>query len=145
MKLLEDCRQKKNMHNNIHRYCQENNIEIIPMYLNVGDYMLPNGKISVDTKQSLAELANDLYRDKLQFNKKYKKCLQDKIKLIVLVEEYIKSLSELVSWRSKYTKITGRELLDMIETVRVSYNVGFYFCDKENTGQVIMQLLQADK
>lgn len=104
--------------------------------------MLPDGKISVDTKQSIDELANDLYRDKQAFNKKYKKCLQDGIKLIVLVEEPIKSLNELVVWKSKHGKISGRYLLDLINTVQLSYGVEFRFCDKRKVGECIIELLQ---
>lgn len=144
MTLIEDFRQKSGKHENIHRYCQENNIEIVPMVLNVGDYMFPGGKISVDTKKDIAETANDLYRDKMAFNRKYKKCLIDGIKLIVLIEEEVKSLSDLVKWRSKHTKITGRYLLEMIETVKRSFGVEFYFCDKENTGENIIRLLKGE-
>lgn len=144
MTLIEDVRQKSDKHNNIHRYCQDNNIEIVPMVLNVGDYMFPNGKVSVDTKQSLLELANDLYHDKLAFNKKYKKSLHDGIKLAVLVEEEINSLSDLVKWRSKHSKITGRYLLEMIETVKRSFGVEFYFCNKENTGENIIRILKGE-
>lgn len=106
--------------------------------------MFPNGKISIDTKQSLEELANDLYRDKLEFNKKYKKCWQDKIKLIVLVEEPIKSLNELVNWKSKHGKISGRFLLELMNTVRISYFVDFKFCDKHDVGKTVISLLQAE-
>ena len=144
MTLIEDVRQKRGKHENVHRYCQNNNIEIVPMVLNVGDYMFPNGKISIDTKKDIAEIANDLYRDKMAFNRKYKKCLADGIKLIVLVEEEVNSLSELVKWRSKHSKITGRYLLEMIEKVKRSYGVEFYFCDKENTGENIIRLLKGE-
>lgn len=143
--LWQDCREKHGHHSSVENYCRENNITLVRRRLNVGDYMFPDGKISVDTKQDLAELANDLYRDKKQFNRKYKKSLADGIKLIVLVEEQVKSLNELVQWKSPYTKITGRELLDMIDTVRLSYGVQFYFVDKEQTGSELIRLLQGDK
>lgn len=126
---------------NIERYCRENNITMIPKCLNVGDYMLENGTIAVDTKKDLGELANDLYRDKLAFNKKYKKCYQDNVKLVVLVEEEIKSLSQLVSWKSNHTKINGRFLIDMITDLKVSYGIKFCFCDKKHTGENLMKIL----
>lgn len=145
MILIEDTRQHKNKHLNIHRYCQDNNIEIQRKVLNVGDYMLPQGTIAVDTKQSLSELANDLYTDKLAFNKKYKKCLKDGIKLIVLVEEEIKSLNELVKWKSKHSRINGSYLVEMIHTIKVSYGVRFVFCDKKDTPIKLLELLGAKK
>lgn len=142
--LLQDCRERHGHHNGIETYCREHNITIIRKRLNVGDYMFPDGKIAVDTKQSLAELASDLYRDKLAFNKKYKKCLQDGIKLIVLVEEPIKSLSEIVKWKPQHGKISGRMLLDLINTVKLSYGVDFRFCDKKNVGEVVISLLKGE-
>lgn len=144
MILYEDTRQKAQKHNNIHDYCQKHNITIIPKYLNVGDYMLPNGTKACDTKASLIETANDLYRDKLAFNKKYKKCLKDGIKLIVLVEEPIKSKADLVKWQNPHGKVSGRMLLDLINRLRLSYGVKFYFCHKKDTGKYLIKLLYED-
>lgn len=141
MILIQDCREKHGHHSEIENYCREHNITIIRKKLNVGDYMLPSGKVSIDTKQSLLELANDLYRDKLAFNKKYKKCLQDGIKLIVLVQEPIGSLNDLIKWKNPHTKINGRMLLELINTVRLSYGVEFRFYDKKNVGETIIRLL----
>ena len=141
MILIQDCREKHGHHSEIENYCREHNITIIRKQLNVGDYMFPGGKVSIDTKQSLLELANDLYRDKLEFNKKYRKCWQDKVKLIVLVQEPIESLNDLIKWKSPHTKINGRMLLELINTVRLSYGLEFRFCDKKNVGETIIRLL----
>lgn len=142
MKLFVDTRQKKDKHLNIEQYCRDNNITAVQKCLLVGDYMLENGKIAVDTKQSLQELANDLYADKLAFNKKYKKCYTQNIKLVVLVEEPIKKISELIAWRSKHTKISGRFLVDLISDLQMSYGISFKFCEKSQTGKVLIDLLQ---
>lgn len=142
MILYQDQREKHGHHCGIEDYCREHNITIIRKRLNVGDYMFPDGKIAVDTKQDLAELANDLYRDKLQFNRKYKKCLTDGIKLIVLVEENVQSLKDIVRWKSQHGKINGRMLLDLMQTIRFSYGVDFKFCDKKNVGESIIKLLK---
>lgn len=141
MIILADTRQKCGQHNNIETYCKANGIDLIPKALQVGDYMLPNGKCAVDTKASIAEMAIDAYTDKKSLNKKYRKCYEQGIKLIVLVEEEISSLQELCKWKSKHTKLTGRELLDMIHTLQVSYGIEFKFCKKENTGRVLVGLL----
>lgn len=142
MKLFVDTRQKKGKHLNIERYCSENKITMIPKCLSVGDYMLENGSIAVDTKQSLLELAKDLYSDKKSYNKKYKKCFNENIKLVVLIEEPIKTMKELVGWQSKKTKINGRALIDMMLRLNVSYGVGFKFCDKKETGNVLIGILK---
>jgi hypothetical protein len=120
------------------------------MKLEVGDYMLgtfqngkyvPIGNISVDTKQDLSELATDLYKDKLAFNKKYRKCYDSKIQLYVLVEQEVKSLQDIVTWSSPHTRVNGRLLLYMIDRLRKSYGVKFVFCPKNQTAQNIINIL----
>lgn len=145
MILYEDTRQKEAKHDNVHRYCKDNNIDIVPICLEVGDYMLPNGNISVDTKASIVELAGDLYSDKLAFNKKYKKGLKAKIRLVVLIEEPIKTMSELVRWKNPHGKINGRLLIELMNTVQLSYGVKFMFCDKSETGQTIIKILKGEE
>lgn len=150
MILICDTRQKKNKHQNIDNYCKENNIITVNKCLEVGDYMLgayENGRFvqigsrAVDTKAHLSETAMDLYRDKVAFNKKYKKCYEQGIELYVLVEQEIKSLNDILSWSSPHSKISGKMLYDMIDRVRKSYGVKFVFCRKENVAQTIINIL----
>jgi ERCC4-type nuclease len=144
MVLFQDQREKRGHHNSVEDYCEENGIVIVRKRLNVGDYMFPHGKTSIDTKQNLLELASDLYKDKLAFNKKYKKCHQDGIKLIVLVEQPINSMKELLEWKSEHTKITGKQIVDMMHTLKVSYGISFKFCHSNNTGQTVISLLKGE-
>ena len=150
MLIIQDCREKCGHHLTIEKYCKEHEIPIIRKRLEVGDYMLgeikcgkvvPVGKRSIDTKAHLQELCGDLYRDKVAFNKKYKKCLDNGIALYVLVEQEIKSLSDILSWSSPHSKISGKMLYDMIDRVRKSYGVKFVFCRKENVAQTIINIL----
>ena len=53
MTLICDTRQQEGKHKNIEQYCRKHGIEMIRQKLDVGDYAFPNGKISVDTKQSM--------------------------------------------------------------------------------------------
>ena len=58
MVLYEDTRQQAYKHENIRKYCQRHDIEIIRQALNVGDYQIAGkGDISVDTKYGVPELA----------------------------------------------------------------------------------------
>ena len=150
MLIIQDQREKHGHHNSIELYCKEHEIPLMRKKLDVGDYMLgeikcgkvvPIGKRSIDTKQDLAELSSDLYRDKVAFNKKYKKCLDNGIELYVLVEQEIKSLNDILSWSSPHSKISGKMLYDMIDRVRKSYGVKFVFCRKENVAQTIINIL----
>jgi hypothetical protein len=104
--------------------------------------VVPIGKRSVDTKSGLLdELAKDLYQDKVNFNRKYRKCLDNGIELYVLVEQEITSLNDILSWSSPHSKISGRMLYDMIDRVRKSYGVKFVFCRKEKVAQTIINIL----
>ena len=150
MIIIQDQREKHGHHNLIEQYCKDHEIPLMRKRLEVGDYMLgeikcgkvvPIGKRSIDTKQDLAELSSDLYRDKVQFNRKYKKCYENGIELYVLVEKEIKSLSDILSWSSPHSKISGRMLYDMIDRVRKSYGVKFVFCREENVAQTIVNTL----
>jgi ERCC4-type nuclease len=152
--MVQDAREKRNYHNNIEDYCKKINLPIIRKRLEVGDYRLAdideNGNIefinniSVDVKGvgGLEELANDLFRDSKELNKKYKKCYHNKIKLIVLTEEPIKDIEELKEWKSKHSKINGRFLLNMIHTIQISYGIRFIFCNPQDTGAKILELLK---
>ena len=152
--MVQDAREKKGKHKNIEDYCANINLPIIRKMLNVGDYVLAtmeNGcikhinNISVDIKGGgLQELANDLYADKLAFNKKYKKCYKENIKLVVLIEEKVNTLKELMCWNSKHTKITGRYLLELINDLKLSYGIKFQFCDKNQTGEILIKLLKGE-
>jgi hypothetical protein len=150
MLIIQDQREKHGHHNEISNYCKEHEIPLIRKRLEVGDYMLgeikcgkvvPIGKRSIDTKAHIAELCSDLYRDKVAFNKKYKKCYEQGIELYVLVEQEVKSLSDILSWSSPHSKISGRMLYDMIDRVRKSYGVKFVFCKKEDVGRMVVNIL----
>lgn len=150
MIIIQDFREKKGHHKEIEKYCETNGIVIHRMSLDVGDYMLgdytagkyfPIGKVSVDTKQDLEELASDLHRDKLEFNKKYRKCFEQGIKLIVLVQQPFSSLAQILKWKSKHSKITGRYLYELMERLRLSYGIQFKFCDRRNVGKVVADIL----
>ena len=151
MLIIQDQRERHGHHNNIEEYCKQHDIPIIRKRLEVGDYMLgsiengrvkPIGKRSVDTKSGLLdELAKDLYQDKVNFNRKYRKCYENGIELYVLVEQEITSLNDILSWSSPHSKISGKMLYDMIDRVRKSYGVKFVFCRKENVAQTIINIL----
>lgn len=153
MIIIQDFREKHGHHSEISDYCKDNHILLYRMKLEVGDYMLgtfdngkytPTGHISIDTKQDLSELAADLYKDKIAFNKKYRKCYDNKIQLYVLVEQEVKTLRDIVNWSSPHTRINGRLLLDMIDRLRKSYGVKFVFCPKNQTAQNIIRILTED-
>ena len=150
--LIQDTREKVGKHNNIIRYCKSNGIEVIRETLQVGDYMLgekcgndvtPISKISVDIKGlGLIELAGDLSKDEQALDKKYRKCYEQGIKLIVLIEEPFGSIQEIANWKNPHGFVNGRKLLDKMHRLKMMYGIDFMFCDKKRTGETLIKLLK---
>ena len=140
--LICDSKEKKNEH--ILRYFDRHGIDYEIRKLDVGDYMFEGGTISVDTKRSVDELASNMLNrnDHARFLREAKRAADSGVKLIVLLEtSKFKSIPDLREWRSKYSGISGRALMDAIYKTHISYGVEFLFCPKISTGRRIIELL----
>ena len=140
--LICDSKEKKNEH--ILRYFDRHGLDYEIRKLDVGDYMFEGGTISVDTKRSVDELASNMLNraDHARFLREAKRAADSGIKLIVLLEtSKYKSIPDLVTWRSKYSGISGRSLMDAIYKTHISYGVEFLFCPKISTGRRIVEIL----
>lgn len=146
MILFEDTRNKEGKHKNIHQYCEKHGIEIVRECLDVGDYMLPDGAISVDTKANLSELATNLLNrsDSARFWREVRRAKEQGLKLIVLCEHggKVKSIRDVAAWKSPYSHVSGRRILDEMVRLEQSYAVRFVFCDKRSTAKRIIELLE---
>lgn len=113
--------------------------------LSVGDYMIEGGRVSVDRKKNLDELAHNLLNrsDKSRFWREVRRSRENGVKLYVLCEHggAIKSIRDVSKWRSRYSGISGRSLMDEIYKAHISYGVEFLFCDKRSTARRIMEIL----
>ena len=138
-----DSRERKNEH--ILRYFDRHGIDYEIRKLDVGDYMLEgNDTISVDRKASVDELASNMLNrnDHARFLREAKRAADSGVKLIVLLEtSKYKTIPDLREWRSKYSGITGRALMDAIYKTHIAYGVEFLFCPKISTGRRIIELL----
>ena len=142
IKLQIDSREKKNEH--ILRYFDRHGIDYEIRKLDIGDYMLDGGAISIDTKRSVDELASNMLNrnDHARFLREAKRAADSGIKLIVLLEtSKYKAIPDLREWRSKYSGISERALMDAIYKTHISYGVEFLFCPKISTGRRIIELL----
>ena len=142
IKLQIDSREKKNEH--ILRYFDRHGIDYEIRKLDIGDYMLDSGAISIDTKRSVDELASNMLNrnDHARFLREAKRAADSGIKLIVLLEtSKYKAIPDLREWRSKYSGISGRSLMDAISKTHIAYVVAFLFCPKISTGRRIIELL----
>lgn len=158
--LYEDSRNQVGEHKNIWQYCDRHGIEIVRQKLEVGDYMLDpiNGKISVDTKASLLEIAKNICSsDHRRFKSECERSLKMGIQLIVLIEEFPPfgevDLWEVPRWRrgNQYhrlgdpiTLIEPRTLKKAMQTMTDKYGVKFRFCTRRQSPQRVIKYLKGE-
>lgn len=114
-----------------------------------GDYMnYDNPRVIVDRKQNLTELCSNVCQDHDRFRKELIRCQENGIQLIILCEhgKGIESLEDVLFWenprRKKSPKATsGETLYNILSTLTRKYGVQFEFCNKEDTGKRIVELL----
>lgn len=143
MVLLEDTRNKIGEHQNISRYCEENGIILRRSKLFVGDYQIANrGDIVVDSKQSVLEIAGNIFQEHRRFREECVKAQEAGIQLIILVEETLPN-GRLDQWTPpqaiRFSPVTLRKAM---LTMQDKYGVKFRFCDRANTGSVMMEYLK---
>lgn len=104
--------------------------------------------VSVDTKRNLNELSRNLLNrnDHSRFWREVRRAKEKGIKLIILVEHGagIKCIQDVAKWKDPYSGVTGKKLMQEIYRVHISYGVEFLFCDKKNTGKILMDILTID-
>lgn len=144
--IIFDTREKKNDH--VKNYFDKHGICYKVQKLDVGDYMIEGGKVSIDRKQNLSELATNLMNraDKSRFWKEVRRAREQGIKLIVLCEHggKVKTIKDVAGWSSPYSPVSGRALMEAIYKCHISYGVEFLFCSKRSTGKRIVELLTLD-
>lgn len=143
MTILCDTREKKNGH--ILKYFEEAGIDFRVQKLDTGDYMsLGNDDLTIDRKKDLQELVGNLFTsDKTRFWREVRRAKAERKQMIVLCEHggEITCLNDVPKWKSRYSKITGRQLYTEICRVSIAYGVEFFFCGKKETGAKIVELL----
>lgn len=150
MTIYEDTRQKATEHQNKHQYWDRHNISIVRQVLSCGDYMLdPNGTVSIDTKQNILELANNMFCDSVRFQKECIRAKVSGIKLIFLIEEKFDK-DKLLNWRSpkdvngkRYMNVYGWQIYNEMKRYSQLYNCMFRCCHKKSSGKVILDLLNS--
>ncbi|MBR5823668.1 MAG: ERCC4 domain-containing protein [Paludibacteraceae bacterium] len=150
MNIYVDSREKWTQDGNddthIKDYFERHNINYAVKKLDVGDYQI-EGKtsISIDRKKNLEELAKNLMnkKDHSRFWKEVRRAKEQKTKLIILCEHggKIKDIKSVSQWKSKYSPVNGRQLMEEIYKVHIAYGIDFLFCSKRSTGKKIIELL----
>ena len=117
--------------------------------LPIGDYIsLDNPRVSIDRKQSLAEVAVNVGQDHARFKRELERAQEYGIHLIFLVEHggSIKTLEDVRGWNNPRLKdhplaLTGLRLYKIMLTMQNKYGIEWMFCDKRCTGKRIIELL----
>ena len=128
--------------------------------LMVGDYMnYDNPRVIVDRKQNLTEVCSNVCQDHDRFRRELVLAKENGIQLIILCEhgKDIKSLEDVIFWKNprseKRKKIDGKwqtvqtnamkgdVLYKILTTLQEKYGVRFEFCDKDETGRKIVEIL----
>lgn len=130
----------------------------------VGDYQsLDNPRFVIDRKKDLQEICGNVCQKHERFKAELLRAKEQGIKLVILCEHGadIKSLEDVYFWQNprkyqiRWKTVNGKRVKDVISakavdgnqlykslcTIRDRYNVDFIFCQKEETGQKIIDIL----
>lgn len=149
MLILCDTRQQEGKHKNIDSYFAKSGILTERSKLYVGDYAIASDQSRVvDTKQDVLEISKDIMSsDHDRFRSECQKANDAGIRLLVLIEEVLPE-GGLASWVSPVnaqgkpmTTVKGETLKRAMLTMTVKYGVRFRFCDRRQTGRLIVEYL----
>lgn len=150
MKVIVDSREKWTQPNStdthISAYFDRHGIEYEVRKLDVADYMIDgHPEVVIDRKGSLSELATNLMnkKDSSRFWREVRRAHEQGAKLIVLCEQggKIKSINDVPLWKSQYSPVTGRRLIDEMIRLEYSYGVVWQFCSRRSTARKIVEIL----
>lgn len=152
MIILEDTRQQANKHRLKHEYWSEHGIEVVRTKLLVGDYMLFGGTICVDTKMDVEEIAGNIGgSNHARFREECKLAKRIGATLIVLVENLngFRSIQDVTAWvnpnlNKTARSIEGPRLAKAMNTMSERYGVQFTFCAPEDSGRMVINLLNGE-
>ena len=136
--------RSKDVH--IRNYLDRHGIEYEVRKLDVGDYMLDeNPKLCIDRKHNLEEVARNLMNrsDSARFWREVRRAHESGVQLVILVESgpSVLSINDVPKWKSKYSQVTGRRIINEMVRLEMSYGVRWAFCSKTSTGKRIMEIL----
>lgn len=147
--IYADTREKAHAIKKILAHFEKTGVEVIRQKLDVGDYMLsPDGKISVDRKQNLAELAMNFGKDRFRFSKECQRAKDSGVQLVILCEHggRIKDIEDVRAWNNPRLSISpyalsGPRIYQLMKAFESKYGVQWAFCCKQSTGKRILEIL----
>lgn len=151
MVIIEDTRQKLGKHELKNEAWRREGIKVIRCRLPFGDYALMPGA-AVDTKEDLAEIAQNLCGSQAQKERFYSECYNAKkagSRLMFLIEDgSISCVKDLLDVRGirlgSGMVIPGVQLARAMHAVSSRYGCSFHFCRAEDAGRRVIELLESD-
>lgn len=145
-----DTREKARAITKILRYFDSSGVKHFSSKLPVGDYVnLDRPRLSVDRKQSLNELCQNVCQDHKRFRAELERAKELGIHLIILCEHgsNIRRLEDVIRWENPRLKISpmamsGERLFKVLSAMSSKYDTEFLFCSKNETGKRIVELLR---
>lgn len=148
MKIVEDTRQKAGRHENKHQYWDSAGVGWLRSALPFADYW-PTPKIAVDTKQDIVEITLNMCgagKEKRRFREECKKAKEAGCKLVFLIEDSRFNVPEDLFgqsiWLHNGQTIPGDQVYIAMKMHEERYGCEFWFCDPEESGLVIEELLK---
>lgn len=146
--IICDTREKGNK--KILEYFDRVGQDYIVSKLDTGDYMLfKNYRVIIDKKDGLLELVGNLCHtsehERVKREIERAKELGCEEFIFLIQDNRIKTMEDIKSWKSKYTKVTGNTLLKIMQTMSKKYGVKFIITNKKNMGAYIIKLLNGRK
>lgn len=149
MTILEDTRQKTGKHEIKHEWFGANGVNLYRSKLPWGDYT-PVPPVSVDTKENMSEIANNICgKEHKRFINECKAARDAGCQLYILVEneDGISTLSDVHKWenpREVYSPncVQGARLQKAMETIEERYGVQFLFCAPTESAEIIKGIIE---
>lgn len=150
MVIQVDSREKAHAIEKILTEFDRKNVKWFVSKLPVGDYMsLDNPRLVIDRKQNLQEICGNVVQQKTRFLAELDRAKEYGIQLIILCEHggQIKSLQDVMRWVNPRLKesplaVSGERLFKILSAISKKYDVPILFCDKRNTGNRIIEILE---
>lgn len=146
--IFVDTREKPHAIQKILAHFEREGREVIRQKLDVGDYMLPDGKTSVDRKQNLLEVTANLCQQRGRFAAECIRAKNSGVQLVILVEHggRIKTMEDVQAWRNPRLEVSpyavsGTRLYQLMKEFESRYGIQWAFCSKAQTGKAILQIL----
>lgn len=157
-----DSREKPKAITKILSEFEKQGIKYISSKLYIADYMsYDNPRLVIDRKQNLAELCGNACQQHKRFRDELLRAQENGIKLIILCEHggEVKTLEDVHKWQNPRRKqriynttvgrwieyetnaMTGEKLQKVLTTMQEKYGCEFLFCNKEDTGKRIIEIL----